>query len=261
MMQDFQSLDPDLISDSLKTERIGSKVVVFSSTSSTNDIAWSYAKNPDNDGLAVFSEFQNAGRGRRGNQWLSAPRQSLLLSVLLKKTNIKTEFFTLLCGVALSEVLIAISVKHVSIKWPNDILVDGKKIAGILVESKNDKVVLGIGINIHQQPYDFPPEISKAATSLDIQTGKICDRNIIASQTLNLMEKWVKIAQTDKDKVIRKWKSFSSLLGTRVGIEYNNQKYYGNCIGLDPESGLILQIEGGGVRMFEAAYSSIIKKI
>lgn len=259
MSGSYDLLNPDDISRGVGTGRVGRRVVVFKSTSSTNDIAWSYSGNKSNDGLAVFAEHQSGGRGRRGNVWFGGEGVSLLFSVLLVGEQIKRELITLLCGVAVAEVLVGRSVRHVQLKWPNDVLVDGSKMAGVLVESRGDDVVLGVGMNCHQVREDFEFEINRSATSLDIESGRVCNRNAVGGELLNSIDKWLKIAATDKEQVVSKWQNFSSLLGTRVGIEYNNESYFGNCIGLDPESGLILHLDGGGVRMFDAVHSSILK--
>lgn len=252
-------LNPDTIEKCLYTKKIARQLIVFKSTSSTNNIAWEYSSNNSNDGLAIFAEHQRCGRGRRGNSWLDSDEKSLLFSILLCQNKIQPELLTLLAGVAVAETLSNFAINHVRLKWPNDIIVNGKKIAGILTEYKKGNIVIGIGVNCHQTTSDFEPEIEKIATSIDIQRNQRCDRNVIAAEILNNIEKWLEIAKNNRDRVLQKWQSYSSLLGTRIGLLYNKEKYYGNCIGIDPEKGLILQLENGGVRMFEANLSSIIK--
>ncbi len=163
-------LDPDLIQANLKTRRIGRKVLVYDRTSSTNDIAAEYARNPDNDGVVVFAEEQTAGRGRTGATWLGGREESLLFSIALIDCAVSNELLSLTCAVAVAEAIGQVGGCRAGIKWPNDIVLDGKKVAGILMEARaeNQKsniknqtsrvYVIGIGINCHQTPENFPPE-------------------------------------------------------------------------------------------------------
>ena len=167
-------LDSDKIKANLKTNRIGKKIVVYSRTSSTNDIAAEYGKNKKNDGLAVFAEEQTKGRGRTGNKWLAGRADSILCSILLTESKCSPELLSLTCAVAVAETIGKVNSSHAKIKWPNDILLDGKKVAGILLESKRGKTgtifIIGIGINCHQTRNDFPAELQKTATSIDIES-------------------------------------------------------------------------------------------
>ena len=141
-------LDGDKIKPN--TKRIGSKILVYSGTSSTNDIAAEYAKDKGNDGLAIFTEQQTNGRGRAGNKWLSTPGDSILCSIVLTDSKLNSELPSLACAVAAAEAI----GNQAKIKWPNDIILNGKKVAGILLESKKDNgnitYIIGIGINCHQ---------------------------------------------------------------------------------------------------------------
>ncbi|HPY51788.1 MAG TPA: hypothetical protein PLO68_18110, partial [Sedimentisphaerales bacterium] len=164
-------------------------------------------------------------------------------------------------------------------KWPNDVLLAGKKICGILVESRRvarppeslsspsratsdegrGTTVIGIGINCHQGTESFPPELRDSATSLDLVGGARCDRITLARRTLASLDQWLRTAEKDKDRVIETWSSLSTQLGQRVTLSYNGRTFTGHCIGIDPADGLILQLDRGGVRMFDAAHTTILK--
>jgi len=255
----MKNLDPDKIKANLKTKYVGSNIVVFNSTSSTNDIAGEYAKNPANNGLAILAENQEKGRGRAANKWLSKSGQSILCSIVLTKSDIEIELLSLAIAVAVAETVGG----NAKVKWPNDILINDKKISGILIESKkfptHNAGIIGIGINCHQQRDDFPAAIRKGSTSIDMETQSTCNRNIVVKRLLTSVEHWLEIAETDSKKVIRKWKKLSTVLHHRVTVIYDGKKYSGNCIGVDPEEGLILQIDDGPVRMFGAKQTSIQK--
>lgn len=256
-------LDPDKIRTNLRTERIGSRIVVHDRTSSTSDIAAEYARNPANDGLVVFAEEQAAGRGRAGATWHSRHGDSLLFSVVLIGSELANELFSLTVAVAVAEAIGPIGGRRVRIKWPNDILLDGRKLGGILLESRNSAAnrahVVGIGINCHQTREDFPPEIRDLATSIDLAGSVRCNRITLARHVLTSLDHWLTIARSDENRIIDTWKTQSTQLGHRVTVSCDGKEYTGNCIGVDPVKGLILHLDRGGVRMFDAAHTHIVK--
>ncbi len=278
-------LDPDLIQANLKTRRIGRKVLVYDRTSSTNDIAAEYARNPENDGVVVFAEEQTAGRGRTGAQWYGGREQSLLFSVALVDCDISNELLSLTCAVAVAEAIGQVGGYQAGIKWPNDVLLGGKKVAGILVESKVQKTrgslkcevsgvkssnfklqtsncliyIIGIGMNCHQTPESFPPDLRTTATSLDLVSGSRCLRVTVAKRVLTSLDHWLRAAERNGQQVIDTWSRLSTQRGQRVTLSCNKRRFTGNCIGVDPEKGLILQLDRGGVRIFDAAHTHIVK--
>jgi len=259
-------LDPDKIKANLKTKRIGRKILVYNRTSSTQAIAAEYAKNKGNDGLVIFAEEQTAGRGRAENKWYSSHSDSILCSIVLSTGGSRTaptELLSLTCAVAVAEAIGSLAKGEAKIKWPNDIMLNGKKVAGILLESKKDNsgntCIIGIGINCHQKKDSFPLELQSIATSIDIESNSHSDRISLAKRLLTSMEHWLEVAAQTSDKVIDQWRDLSVQLGHRVKLVYNGHKFSGNCIGIDPEKGLILQLDTGGVRMFDAAHTTVFK--
>ena len=257
-------LDPDKIRTNLKTRQIGRKVIVYKSTASTNDIASEYAKNKANNGLVVLAEEQQGGRGRGSNKWVSGYGQSVLCSILLTECGLSAELLPLAIAVATAEAIGKCAKAEAKIKWPNDIILNNKKAAGILVESrKHEKYtanVIGIGINCHQQKTDFPAELKKTATSIDIETGTTTDRISLIRRLLVSVEHWLETAEKKPQKVIDRWQKLSSQLHHRIAVIYNRKKFTGNCIGIDPQEGLILQLDTGGIRMFHAAQTMVAKE-
>ncbi len=260
-------LDPDKIKVNLKTKRIGRKILVYNRTSSTQAIAAEYAKNKGNDGLVIFAEEQTAGRGRADNKWYSGRSDSILCSIVLSMGGSRTaptELLSLTCAVAVAEAIGKSAKGEAKIKWPNDIMLNGKKVAGILLESKKDNIgntcIIGIGINCHQQKDSFGLELQSIATSIDIESHSISDRISLAKRLLSSMEHWLEVAAQTSEKVIDQWRNLSVQLGHRVKLIYNSREFSGNCIGIDPEKGLILQLDTGGVRMFDAGHTTIVKQ-
>jgi BirA family biotin operon repressor/biotin-[acetyl-CoA-carboxylase] ligase len=256
-------LDPDKIRAGFKTKRIGRKIIVYDSTTSTNDIAAEYAKNIDHDGLVIFAEQQTVGRGRAGTKWLTGYGDSILCSIVLVENKCSAELLSLVSAVAVAQTINQNSGIPAQIKWPNDILLNQKKVAGILLESKQhqDQIfyILGIGINCHQTKNVFPEEIRKTATSISLETRSSCNRVLLIQELLTSLEHWLKIAQKSSKKVISQWQELSILYHHRVKLLYDGKKFSGNCIGIDPQEGLILQLDSGGTRFFHAAQTSILK--
>ena len=256
-------LDPDQLKANLNTKRIGREVLVYNRTSSTNDIARRYAQDKKNDGLAIFAEEQTAGKGRAGNKWLSRRSDSILCSILLIANKLNPELLSLACAVAVADAIGKRPGRQAKIKWPNDIILNGKKVAGILIEatSNNNRniCIVGIGINCHQQENDFPAELQKTATSIDIETRSVLDRIHLAKRLLSSIDHWLEVAQQNKQDVIDQWHSLSIQCGHRVTLLFNGKKFTGYCIGIDPDKGLILRLDTGGIRMFDAAHTSIAK--
>jgi BirA family biotin operon repressor/biotin-[acetyl-CoA-carboxylase] ligase len=272
-------LDHDKIKEGLKTKRIGTKILVYESTSSTNDVAAEYARNKQNDGLVVFAEEQTAGRGRAGNKWCSGKGDSIICSIILIESKIHAELLSLSCAVAVAESISNPGGSRVKIKWPNDIMLNGKKVAGILLESKSRSAyrvkrsesaarstqnaermyVVGIGINCHQKAASFPGELRQIATSIDAESHSISDRILLAKRLLLSLDHWLEVAGNNGEKVIDHWRKLSVHLARRVTLVFNGTKFTGHCIGIDPEKGLVLQLDTGGRRMFDAAHTSIVK--
>jgi len=258
-------LDPDKITANLKTKRIGRKILVYDSTSSTNDIAAEYARNKQNDGMVIFTEEQTAGRGRAGNKWLSGRAESVLCSIVLIENKFHAELLSLTCAVAVAETIGRTGRSRAKIKWPNDIMLNGKKVAGILLESKTLPIlkskiyVAGIGINCHQKKESFTDELQQIATSIDAESHSISDRVLLAKRLLSSVDHWLEVAANNSEKVIDRWRELSIQLSHRVTLIFNGAKFTGHCIGIDPEKGLILQLDTGGIRMFEAAHTSVAK--
>lgn len=266
------ALDIDKIEQARTGCVVGQKVVVFKSTGSTNDIAWAYAGNPLHHGLCVLAEEQTQGRGRRGRVWQSGAGQSILCSILLIDIPTEAELLTLTAAVATAEAVRAFGGVNAGIKWPNDVLAGGRKLAGILVEKRTVAgrvcVVVGVGINCNQTAAAFEgAELRTPATSVRMETGACADRTGLVCELLNAFEGWLAKAtegegttrRTEGNPVVERWMQLSTLLGRHVTVECDNQLYSGFCRGIDPSQGLVVQLESGAVRMFCAQRTSIVQ--
>lgn len=261
-MDKLSPLNKIRIEKSLKRKRT---VVVFKSTASTNDVAWEYAKSEGSDGLVVLAEQQSKGRGRRNNSWQSMGGAAILCSLVQKESVLEPELITLTIAVAIAQAVGRCCGVFPRIKWPNDLLLNDKKICGILLESRLNgdcrDYVAGFGVNCNQGEAFFKQHhLSKIATSICLESGRAVDRENFVAAILNSIDEWVAVAEQKPRTVIAKWRQMSSLLGNRVTVEYNRKRFSGQCVNIDPVEGLVLHLDRGGVRMFDAAHSTIVKE-
>lgn len=259
-MSELEPLDVDVIEEARLGAVIGHKMVVFKSTASTNDIAWEYAAKAAHHGLCVLAESQTKGRGRRGRKWHSRPGESILCSILLLKPSLEAETLTLATAVAAAEAIRAVCKVSCRIKWPNDLLVGDKKLAGILVEKKSvrgqNRFVVGIGINCNEEADAFAKHrLNLPATSVRIESGNAVDRTKLVCKLLEQTELWF---SKPADKVLKKWLELSGMLGRSVTVECDGKTFHGTCRGVDPIDGLIVQLDRGAVKFFPGAQTSIV---
>ena len=151
---------------------------------------------------------------------------------------------------------------NVKIKWPNDIIAGDKKIAGILLESKQSPngiaYIIGMGINCNQQT--FSRDLQAIATSILIETGSRCDRTGLIRRLLVCVEHWLGTARDNGQQIIDSWSRLSTQLGQRITVLFDGHRFTGTCTGIDPEKGLIVQLDSGAIRFFPAAQTSIVKQ-
>lgn len=256
-------LTAELITHGLGTQRVGREVLVYDSTDSTNDVAWHYAREGGYDGLAVLAEYQRVGRGRLGRAWLAEPGSSILCSVLLQEAEgLGAQALTLLAGVSVAAAVAENCGVRTSIKWPNDVTADGRKLAGIMVESRkidgNYRYVIGTGINCRQEEGDFTGELAGRAVSLRQLTGRCVDRVELVQAILRQMDDWIEQVTAGKgDKLHDAWVARCNDVGRRIAIRSDGEQFAGRVIDISVEKGLLVQLDGGGVKMFDGASSTV----
>lgn len=182
------------IKDFLSTQHIGKNIVYYDSIGSTNSKAKELAESGQEHGTVVISEEQTLGRGRLGRNWVSPKYKGIWMSIILRP-NIITENIsqiTLIGAAAVQKAIMKMGVKT-SIKWPNDIVLNNKKVCGILTEMSGEVdhinyLVMGIGINVNFEEQDIPFDLKDVATSLTLESGKYMDRKLLISNVLNIFE-------------------------------------------------------------------------
>ncbi len=201
----------DDMQDRLTTDRFGRALRSFEEVGSTNERAATWAKAGAPEGAVVLTEYQNTGRGRHGRVWAAAKGQNLLFSVVLRPqlSPDRLSLLTIAAGVAVAETLDPfVSPHRAALKWPNDVLLEGRKTCGMLLESSltapnhDTVVVLGVGLNVNQT--DFPDALADTATSLRLTTGRPVPRAELLSHLLAALEQRYDAVQTNGDAAVRR---------------------------------------------------------
>ena len=243
---------PDEIRDGLETKILGqADIVHYTLVDSTNDRAKALAIQGAPEGTIVVAEEQSAGRGRKGRSWLSANGDGICLSLILRPSMPPGEIsqITLMTAVAIAETLLEISGADVNIKWPNDILVNGKKIAGILTEMSMemdviDYIIIGLGLNVNTEKKLFGEDIKDLATSLYIVTGIHFSRSEIIRLFLQRFEKYYLLVQSDGfSSIIKRWKELSNIIGKYVTVDISGRKISGTVDDIGEDGVMILKDE------------------
>jgi BirA family biotin operon repressor/biotin-[acetyl-CoA-carboxylase] ligase len=244
-------LPPD-IADAIERARprlapLASPLVFFSTVGSTNDAAASIAI----EGAVVVAEAQTAGRGRRGRTWFSPSGSGLYVSTVLAPTRARvdprraTTLLTLTAGVAIAEGVEASTGVDVDLKWPNDLYVSGRKLAGILAEAVRDVVVLGYGINLTAAA--LPSDLRDRATSLEGQTGLAPDRGRVLVETLAaLAVRYGDLLAGRFDAILDAWRVRApAAIGARVTWTAASTVQSGVTAGVDEDGALLVKTDAG----------------
>lgn len=247
-------LTADDIKARLKTSRIGSEILVFEETASTNDVVEHLAKSGAREGLVVFAESQTRGRGRRGRLWSSPRGKGLWFSVLLRPTlpPSAASRITVAASVAVARAIRQNCGVDARIKWPNDVMVNGKKVAGILTElrAEADEIllaILGVGIDVNCERGDFPGDVANIATSLELETGSAQDRVALAAQVLTALDECYQVALTNFEAVVDEWAKLCSTLGRQIVVTMGQRRIEGFAQALDGDGALLLRRDSGQI--------------
>lgn len=243
---------PNEIREGLDTKVFGkTDIVYFRETDSTNTRAKDLAAGGVQEGTLVLSESQKKGRGRKGRKWFSPSQEGIYASLILRPTISPSEApkITLLTAVVVAETLLSLTQLKVNIKWPNDILVNGKKVAGILTEISTkmdaiDFIVVGLGLNVNTP--SFPEDIRDRATSIFIETGIHLPRVRLIREYLKWYEEYYEIFKgIGFEPVMKRWRELTHIIGRRIIVEVIGKKYIGKVQDIDKHGLLILKDSKG----------------
>jgi len=221
-------------------------IVRLATVDSTQSVAFALAERGAADRTVVVADEQSAGRGRRGRSWRAPAGTSLLASILVRSRLPRTLLATLspTAAVATAEALRRVAPVTAKVKWPNDVLIGGKKIAGILLESRigvgdAPVTILGIGVNLAQP--EFPPELAGVATSIALETGRSVDRETMLAVLLEEFDAWRARLEGEGFAPVReRWRALSDTLGRRVTVD----TVTGIARDLDHDGALLIDVGG-----------------
>lgn len=226
-------------------------ILRFDTIDSTNTEALKQARAGADEGLCIVARQQTAGRGRHGRTWISEKDAGLYFSFVLRP-KLETRFLPLItftAGVSVHDTLAGLGLKP-DIKWVNDILVNGKKISGILAETADSDgglaVVVGIGINL--KPSNFPPEIAETATSIETETGSFINRDELIESLTRSIDHYYNVLHNEAgpETIVREWRRRSTYFsGKRVRVVLENEAITGTTDGLEENGALRIKTAGG----------------
>jgi BirA family transcriptional regulator, biotin operon repressor / biotin---[acetyl-CoA-carboxylase] ligase len=246
-------LDLVQVCKSLDAKRLGTKFHYFTEIGSTNSQARELAERGAAEGEVVVAECQSQGRGRLGRRWESPALANLYFSVILrpKLAPLHAPQITLMAAVALIESVGAFIAEKATIKWPNDILVNGKKVAGILTEAvcvpeRVEYVILGIGVNLNYPIDRMPDELRQRATSLLNLTRSEVNRESFLRRLIQDLDRcYGDLEQSGFEPLAPRWEAHFGLRGQRVRIELQEQVIVGRARGIAQDGALLIEGDDG----------------
>lgn len=256
----FEKIEPYL-----STNFIGRKLIHFDSINSTNTAAKKFARDENAHGLVIISEEQSNGKGRLGRQWVSPKYKGIWMSIILKPNLMPQEAvkLTQIAAASVSASALEIGIKAL-IKWPNDIVINSKKVCGILTEMSAELsdihyVIVGIGVNVNIDKDEFPEELKDTATSLKIESGNEVNRNILTAKILNNFEKLYNrfVADNDMQSSLKICRENSAILGREIIIIRSNKNTTALALDIDEEGRLIVKSADGSIEKLVSGEVSI----
>jgi BirA family biotin operon repressor/biotin-[acetyl-CoA-carboxylase] ligase len=251
----LDGLDVTAIRRGLVTTAIGTHLYVFADVTSTNAVLRNLADAGAGEGTVVLSEAQREGRGRFDTVWFSPPGMNLHASVLLRPRiePSAVPIFSFIASLALTEAIWALDIPA-AVKWPNDIVIGGRKVAGARLDvgiagDRVNYVVVGVGINVNIEHAELEAALGPAAadaTSLREAHGRPIDRNALAAGFLNQFEKWAGLyATSGPEMVLAAWRKRDVLTGRRVAVQDSERRFVGRVAGVDARGFLVVDDDGG----------------
>jgi BirA family biotin operon repressor/biotin-[acetyl-CoA-carboxylase] ligase len=245
----------DLIARLPRKRVVGRDIQVFQETTSTNDVVEKLARDGVKEGVVVFAESQSRGRGRLGRKWVSPAHKGLWFSVLLRPQLRPAEAtqLTVAAATALARAVQSQTGLAPDIKWPNDLLVNGRKIAGILTEMSAEVdcvnyLIIGMGVDVNQNASDFPPDVRKLASSLKLETGQPVPRAELAAAILQELDRdYTRICAGGFPELADEWESRCTTIGQHVTVLVGERRVQGRAESLDDAGALLVRTQHGRI--------------
>jgi BirA family biotin operon repressor/biotin-[acetyl-CoA-carboxylase] ligase len=245
----------------------GWRIIPMKTVDSTNTVAMELGDRDAAHGTVILADRQTKGRGRLGREWVS-PTGNVFMSILLRPAVSPADaaLLTMTAAVACARALRDATGLDVGIKWPNDLMVSGRKLGGILTEMKSRGrrvlfAVVGIGINLNSDAADFPPALRTVLTSLRIETGKRMRKAGLVTRILREFGFWYdELVRGGKERVLDEWKDLSFTLGRCVRVTSGNEMFEGFAETLDGEGRLIVRLVSGVEKVVGAGDVAMVRQ-
>ena len=245
-------LFPHEITFGLDTKVLGDNVYSFDRVGSTNVIAHKYAEKEEPEGTLILAERQTAGKGRLGRSWHSPSKRGIYMSLILRPqiSPVMAPGLSLIAALSVAQAMREYPGIAATIKWPNDVLYEGRKLAGVLTElaAEIDRVkyvVMGIGINANHDEDDFPSDLRDKASSLKIVAHREIDRiRLVKLILVNLEEHYHEYLASGFKRLLKPIKNYSSVLGKEVTFKQNGESCVGKAVDIDAQGQLVVSIAG-----------------
>jgi BirA family biotin operon repressor/biotin-[acetyl-CoA-carboxylase] ligase len=245
-------LYPWEIQDHLNTAFIGKKIIYRDTVGSTNTSAFKLAVDGEPEGTCVVAESQATGKGRLNRRWFSPAGKNICISVILRPVVHPSRVYpiTFLSSLAVHDTIEALLGTRPSLKWPNDVLIAGKKVCGTLLELSTEAdmvrfVVVGIGFDINMKKADMDPEIKDKATSLFLETKKHFERTRVCGILLTNLEKYYALFRDfGAERICSLWEETAAIKGKHLEIVQMNERFEGTAEGVDRDGGILLNVNG-----------------
>ena len=258
----------EVLEKSLAGKFIGRPLYYYPEIGSTNDEAFRLGIAGAPEGTAVIADSQTKGKGRLQRVWHSPPGSNIYTSILLRPNYSPDQApqISIAAGVAVAEIINEYCPGQVQLKWPNDVLLNKKKVCGILAQMKTsadviDFVVVGMGINVNIGYNQLPQDIRTIATSLAIETGReIARLELIISLYENLAKWYKELTQRGFDAIKEKWLNLAPMINQDVQIMFRNGGVRGKALGLDDDGSLIILTANNETVKVSAGDATILKE-
>jgi BirA family biotin operon repressor/biotin-[acetyl-CoA-carboxylase] ligase len=244
---------------SLRARLIGRSLRVFASVESTQDVVRKAVEEASEPGVVVVAEHQSSGRGRLGRRWEAPPGKNLMFSVAVcPPAETPASALTATWAVAVAQAIDRTYALGARIRWPNDVLLEGRKVAGILVEAMagspgERSFVIGTGVNVNAAPTGVPTSVS-----LGEVVGGPLDRTLLLLTLLEELDRWYDVmARGHLEEIESAWRARSSILGRHVSLQRGGQTYHGRVVDLSVRDGIILELGPGMTRAFAAEHVTL----
>ena len=251
-------LTKEYILDALPTSLFGRKIYAFNRIDSTNSCARALADVGAEEGTLVVAEYQTEGRGRLGRSWTAEPGANLLFSLLIRPSLSREQagILPFFAAVAIARAVEPLVQTRIECKWPNDLLVSGKKFCGVLLETAIQEgrlthAILGIGLNVNQRA--FPDMLARKATSLVRERKKTVDRRLLLHAILSEMESLYMTIRSGKTQpVLSEWLSRCTMIGKDVTVRSGDDVVHGRALEIRDTGALVLETNAGRTTFFAA---------